>query len=277
MTDDLDRHVDVIGVPKRIVALSPAVVEVLFALGITPVGRPSAADYPEEARQVYVIGTTQRPSYERIAELKPDLIIGNTAPNDERIAQLEKLDAPTLLYHVASYSDVLRVTRAIGQVVNREADAQRIVKTIEDRLAATKAKVPSQKPSVLILMGSGKSFYTALPASYVGSLARELGAANMASGPEDRLYRGFSRCSLEKLLEKDPDVVVAIRPSSTPERAPSVLPTLDDDGRWRDWKALKPRRVYEVSPKLFLQHPGLRVGDAIAEVASILYPNAFPR
>ncbi|MBI2864672.1 MAG: ABC transporter substrate-binding protein [Chloroflexi bacterium] len=277
VTDDLSRRVNLTGTPQRIVALSPATVEILFALGVAPVGRPTGADYPEAAKQVSLIGTIQRPNYDQIAELKPDLVVGNAEPNDPRLPQLEKLGVPVVLYNTASYTNVLRSAKTIGQIVSRESEADRAIRVVEDRLASIKAKLPQKRPTLLVLMGSGKTFYIALPNSYVGGLVKELGATNVAVGPEDKRYRGFTQCSLEKLLEKDPEVVIAIRPTNNPARAPSLLPTLAADQRWQEWKAVNDRRIYEVSPLLFLQNPGLKMGDALADLAAILYPQSFPK
>ncbi|MDO8673696.1 MAG: ABC transporter substrate-binding protein [Dehalococcoidia bacterium] len=275
--DDLDRRVEFRGTPHRIVALSPATVEILFSVGVSPIGRPSGAEYPEAAKQVTVIGAMHRPNYERITELKPDLVVGNAVPNDPRIPQLEKLDTPSVFFSTNSYADFLKTTKAVGQIVDRETEARRAITTLEDRMAAIKVKIPTEKPTVLVLLGGGNIIYCALPASYVGGLVRELGATNIAYGPEDKRYRGFTQCSLERLLERDPEVIIAIRPSVSPERAPSVLRALEADQRWRDWKSIRARRLHEVSPLLFLQNPGLRVGDAMTEIAAILYPKSFPK
>ncbi len=44
--DDLGRAVNVTAPAKRIVAMSPTIVELMYAVGATPVGRPSSADFP---------------------------------------------------------------------------------------------------------------------------------------------------------------------------------------------------------------------------------------
>ncbi len=49
VTDDLDREVEVPAKAERVVALSPTIVELMYADGATPVGRPDSATYPPEA------------------------------------------------------------------------------------------------------------------------------------------------------------------------------------------------------------------------------------
>ena len=52
ITDDLGRQVTLPDAPKRIAALSPFLVEGLYAVGTAPVARPSSATYPAAALKV---------------------------------------------------------------------------------------------------------------------------------------------------------------------------------------------------------------------------------
>src|SRR3990172_11285650 len=75
--DDLGRSVAPPASPQRVVALSPTVVELMYAVGATPVGRPSSANYPEAAKAVQAFGESRSPSFEAIAAMKPDLVIAD--------------------------------------------------------------------------------------------------------------------------------------------------------------------------------------------------------
>jgi iron complex transport system substrate-binding protein len=75
--DDLGRVVKVPEKVSRIVSLAPSATENLFAIGAGHliVGVTSACDYPPEVRKLPQVGDFMKPSLERIAALKPDLII----------------------------------------------------------------------------------------------------------------------------------------------------------------------------------------------------------
>lgn len=80
LTDLTGRQVHVPGVPQRIVALTPAALETLFALGTggAVVGRsPSATVVPADASALPVID-----SMEALVKLRPDLIVSH--PNHHR-------------------------------------------------------------------------------------------------------------------------------------------------------------------------------------------------
>src|SRR3954465_11844959 len=64
--DDMGRSVDLPKNPTRIVAMSPSVVELMYAVGATPVGRPSSADYPEQAKTVPSFGLSYQPNLEEV-------------------------------------------------------------------------------------------------------------------------------------------------------------------------------------------------------------------
>ncbi|HEX5368056.1 MAG TPA: hypothetical protein VFY10_01435, partial [Dehalococcoidia bacterium] len=59
--DDLGRSVTVPKNPQRVVALSPTIVELMYAVGATPVGRPNSATYPDAANSVPDFGTSYQP------------------------------------------------------------------------------------------------------------------------------------------------------------------------------------------------------------------------
>src|SRR4051812_19025496 len=62
--DDLGRSVTPPAKATRVVAMSPSIVELMYAVGAVPVGRPSSADYPPEAKSVPGFGTSYQPNYE---------------------------------------------------------------------------------------------------------------------------------------------------------------------------------------------------------------------
>ena len=64
--DLLNRDVEIAQVPERVVALSPTALEYIYAIGGEAVGRPSSANYPEEAMGVEGVGTAYAPNFEAV-------------------------------------------------------------------------------------------------------------------------------------------------------------------------------------------------------------------
>lgn len=90
------------GTPKRIVVLTNEGTEALLSLGIKPVGavqswlgNPWYDHIKDEMKDVEVVGTESEVNLEKIAALKPDLIIGNKIRQEKVYDKLSQI-APTV-------------------------------------------------------------------------------------------------------------------------------------------------------------------------------------
>ncbi|HEX8658834.1 MAG TPA: helical backbone metal receptor, partial [Hymenobacter sp.] len=84
LTDQMGRQVEVPFPPQRIISLVPSQTELLFDLGLAEkvVGVTKFCIHPAEARtKAVVIGGTKNFDFDKIASLKPDLIIANKEEN----------------------------------------------------------------------------------------------------------------------------------------------------------------------------------------------------
>ena len=65
------------GVPQRIISLSPAITETVYALGLGGklVGATAYCTYPEAAKHIPRVGGYGQYNFEAIVSLKPDLVI----------------------------------------------------------------------------------------------------------------------------------------------------------------------------------------------------------
>jgi vitamin B12 transport system substrate-binding protein len=113
---------------KRIIALSPQAVEMLFSIGAgeSIVATTEHADYPKEAKAIPRIGGYYGISMERVIELNPDLIVtwssGNKLDDLQQLRQLgfRLLDSdPKTLDEVAT--DLERLGQATGHLVQAKA------------------------------------------------------------------------------------------------------------------------------------------------------------
>lgn len=272
--DDLGRSVTVPANAQRVVAMSPTVVELMYSVGATPVGRPSSANFPEAAKSVPDFGTSYQPSYEGIVAMKPDLIIADALIQEATIDDLTKLGAPVFAIEVDSYEDVVRSTRVVGALTGKKDAAETAVKDLETKFNAIKAKVPATgNPNVLIVVGAGPTqVFAARSDSYVGSMVELLGGKNVAATePETFRLPGFGEYSLEKIVAANPDVIIAISPGQ-----PNVTTqALSRSPIWSSLKAVQSGQVHEVSPQVYIESAGPRVSLILDELPRILYPAVF--
>src|SRR5579884_1275904 len=64
-TDDTGKTLPIAQPPKRVVALSPSIVEILYAVDAPPVARPTAANYPAVAASLPTVGSSYQVNVEQ--------------------------------------------------------------------------------------------------------------------------------------------------------------------------------------------------------------------
>jgi len=273
-TDDNGKTLTIPQPPKRVVALSPSVVEILYAVGAPPVARVSSALYPEEAKALPAVGSSYQPSIEQIAAQQPDLIIADQQiQRPDVIAELEKV-APVFAMRVLTVDDLLKGLRTAGRIMGKAEQGERAAQAIADKFAAVQAKLPAQRPTVFIMVGTADAFFAAKPTSFVGDVVQRLGARNLVTeGPDTAGFPGFTTYSLERLVQLDPDVILVA--TAAPPNAPRASQVLAANPAWANLRAVKSGRVYEIDPVTLVQSAGPRVAQQIDELARYLYPGVF--
>lgn len=272
--DDLGRSVSVQTPAQRVVAMSPSMVELLFAVGVTPIGRPSSADYPPQAASVPTFGSSYDFSDEVIANMRPDLVLADAILDAGSIDRLARLGAPVFAVRVASYEDVLRALRVVGALTGNLERGEREAKAIEEKMEAVKARLPATRPSVAIIIGGRGPIYVAKNDAWAGNLVTHLGGRNiLPTGPDTFELPGFTEYSLERLAEQNPDVILVISPQPLP--APRTSQLLAASPVWNSLKAVREGRVHELDPAVYLQSAGPRVSQILDELPKLLHPGVF--
>jgi len=275
--DDLGRSVAPPASPQRVVALSPTVVELMYAVGATPVGRPSSANYPEAAKAVQAFGESRSPSFEAIAAMKPDLVIADALLHQTIADNLSKqLNVPVFAVRVASFNDVTRGLRTVGALTGKKEAGETQAKALEIKLADIKAKLPANGPTVLVLVAAGQNqFIAGRGNTYLGDILSLLGARNLVtSEPENFNYPGFTDYSLERIVEKNPDVIIAASIGGPPG-TPKTSDILKSVPAFASLSAVKNGHVYEVDAFVYIQSAGPRVSQILDELPKLLYPGVF--
>jgi iron complex transport system substrate-binding protein len=128
---------------QRIVALSPHLAELAFAAGAGRrlVGVARHSDFPPAVRNLPQTGDAARVDFERIALLKPDLVLawksGNPAGD---VARVEQLGFPVFVTEPARLSDIPRLLRAIGELAGTRPAAEKAAAGFEREIAVLHAR-----------------------------------------------------------------------------------------------------------------------------------------
>jgi iron complex transport system substrate-binding protein len=275
--DALGRSVEVAVPAERVVALSLTVTEVLFDIGVTPVGRPITAEHPPLARSVPDVGGAYTPDLEKIAAARPDVLVGSVGTTAAALGRLMALRIPVIVTPDSSLADVEANYALLGRLTGREAAAAAAVERFRARVAEAAARVPADasRPKVLAIIAAGGRTFAAGPETYVGDLLGRLGAANVAEGvpSADPRQPGFVILPIERIVAADPDVIIGFRPVRVSgDPAPSPFLELEASPAWRSLRAVSGGRVHLLDADPFVTAPGPRAPESMERLLPLLYP-----
>lgn len=192
---------------QRLVTLSPAITETVFAIGAGEqvVGISDYADWPPEALSRPKVGSALSPNYEAIARLRPTLILDEQAVHAPE-GSLPQL-APVKVLPWLKLDEVVGSVRELGRITGQPAKAD----ALAERLRWTLSRpAPKDAPRVLLALGDNpgplSSVWYMKAHSLHGAALEAAGARNAVSDDAP----GPPNLSLEKVLALDPDGVVVL-------------------------------------------------------------------
>ncbi len=244
--------------PVRIVSLSPAVTEVLLALGaradLVGVDRfsrdvPGLGDVPS-------LGALFSPDLERTIELGPTLVFGVAGQQQRgffdqlraRGVRVEELSPYTLDEVLASYE-------RIGTLVGRAEEGARLRRSVRRELDQIRATVRGPPRSVAVIV-ERQPLYVVGGGSFVSSLIEVAGGRNVFAD----LEAPYPVVSLEVLAERSPLVIVDTSGADEREAARAHWTRLPWSGR------------VETVRQGVVTLPGARLAEAARTLRSRIHP-----
>lgn len=207
LVDDEATIVVIPAPPQRIVSLTPAATEVLFAIGAgdrVAAKVEDVAAYPPAANALPVVATFEGVQVEKIVALNADLVIagglGFTPP--DAVTQLRGLGIPVLVLYAPSVAGALKDVELIGTAVSAGDAAHDLATSMRadlDALSALTADLP--KPRVFYEIDATSTIYTAPADSVYAEMLKLAGADPITT---DASYV----ISLEKLVAADPQIIL---------------------------------------------------------------------
>ena len=211
VTDDYGRTIVVPAHPQRVVSLSPAVTEIIYALGAQDVlvGRTDFCEYPPEAAGIPSIGGISNLNIEKILSLDPDLVISGSMVGKKVTDQMDQMGVPMVcVIEKPKFEALYDNITAIGRLVGREHEADSLNELLQNR-ASQLPTTHSQLPTVYYVVGFGPAGnFTAGGNTFINDIIRMAGGRNIAEDVEGWSY------SLEALVDADPDYIIVRREDS---------------------------------------------------------------
>jgi len=261
ITDHFGRTVTLDKPAEKIVSLSPAITETVFALGYGErlAGRTDYCDYPPEAASVPALGSLMEPDIEAIAAINPDIVIASTHFPKEALEKLENanLKVVVLMGQESFEGTYNEVIMPVAEILGDKEAGEKIVASMKATVdkALAEVKTFTKTPTLYYVVGFGEGGdWTAGGDTFIGKMIEMAGAENIAKD-----VKGWS-FSKETLVEKDPDIIIV------PGWAKDVFPVTPV---YSDLKAVKNGHVYTIDENTIVRQ-GPRLADGFASLVEIV-------
>ncbi|MFM9433246.1 iron complex transport system substrate-binding protein [Janthinobacterium sp. CG_23.3] len=214
---------------RRIVALAPHVTELLFAAGggDLVVGAVNYSDYPEAAKRIPRIGDSRQIDLERVAALKPDLLVVWLHGSSERqLDTLRKLGIPMFHSEPTTLAGIADNLERVGQLMGTDGVAGPAAAELRKTLARLATQYSKRAPVRVFYQVWDKPLYTLNGEHIVSDAIRLCGGENVFA----KLKVTAPQVSPEGVLQEDPEAVVG-----SVEREPSA----GGVNMWRQYASMK--------------------------------------
>ena len=213
VVDDYGRTVEIPANPQRVVSLSPAVTEIIYALGAQDilVGRTDFCVYPDETANIPSIGGISNLNIESILALQPDLVISGSMVGKKATDQMDAMGTPMVcVIEKPKFEALYENISAIGKLIGKEHEADSLNALLRDRVSQLNTECLTQNAkSCYYVVGFGASGnFTAGGNTFINDIIRMAGGRNIAENVEGWSY------SLEALVKEDPDYIIVRREDS---------------------------------------------------------------
>lgn len=260
------------GTPK-IIATSPATADICDRLDLDLVGvcSSSISTIPERYQDVTTVGTAMSPDMEIVASLKPDWILSPISLQSDLQPKYENIGTDWAFLNLRSVQGMYRSIQELGEIFDREEQADALVKEFQDFYEKYKKKNEGKDhPKVLILMGLPGSYIIATEKSYVGSLVALAGGENVYTDSSQE----FLTVNTEDMKTKEPDIILRAA-HALPDQ---VVEMFNEDFKTNDigkhFDSVKNGRVYDLTYENFGMSATFRYPKALEELQPILYPES---
>ncbi len=192
--------------PQRIISLSPAHTEMLFAIGAGEqvIAVDDQSNFPPEAPTTDLSGFT--PNVEAIIGFEPDLVVSQGLPEDIEaglaaagIESLPLLAAQTL---DDAYAQIL----TLGDLTGHPEEAAEVVASMRADIESILAGIPARDQPLTYYHELDGTLFSATSSTFIGQVYSLAGLENIADEADEDGF-GFPQLSAEYILEQDPDLI----------------------------------------------------------------------
>ena len=252
--------------PRRVVCLTEETVETLYLLGAGDlvVGVSGFVVRPREARKKPRVSSFLDANFERILELRPDLVLGFSDLQADIGRELCKRGVPVHLFNQRGVAEILQAVRLTGALVGRGEEADALANRLGTGLAhhADAAAALPRRPRMFF-----EEWHEPLISGirWCSELMELVGGVDVcvesraSQGAQGRIF------TPEEVARRDPEGVVAswCGRKARPEKI---------RGRpgWAEVRAVLDDQLYEIKSPVILQPGPAALTEGVEQLARIV-------
>ena len=261
--------------PQRVISTSPAITEIIFALGAGDqvVGVTDFCSYPEQACRLPSIGGPLNPSTETWITLKPDLII--IQEDSEVIQKNAKIfEIPSLTVSVNNLNNILNSIQIIADSLHMPQAGHQLAIKIKTKIEDYRTHLKKIKPrQVLMLLSDtndpSRDLYAVGRDTFLNELLTIAGGENVLP---DTMAR-YPKVSKEYIIAKSPEIIIEVGPKSNLSKE-ETLARKKTWGKFSTLRAVKDDKLYFISADYILI-PGPRLLNILDDFTRTIHPELF--
>ena len=252
--------------PNRIVSLSPALTEILFAVGAGDrvVGVTDFCDWPPEAASRSRVGGFANPSIESVLALRPDLVLASPGPgNRDAVLAMERAGLRVTIAESETLGETYSAIEEVGRSVGAPERAAELIEEIRGRIEAVSRRLAGSDPVPTLFCLQVDPIMAAGAGTLPSEILEAAGGRNVVA--EAR----YPRLGIESVMALEPRAILQSR-MDVPEEGEEDM-ALRFWSRWAELPAVRDGRVFLLPGSAALR-PGPRVADAVEQIAALLHP-----
>lgn len=256
--------------PQRIISIAPSNTEILFSLGLENkiVGVTNYCNYPEKTNSVEKIGEMTPLNLEKIASLKPDLILGYGLYQLGDITPLKEAGYNIVILEPWTINETLKSIRMVATICGVTEKGNSLVESLTQRINKIKTKTShidiSQRPKIFV-GGIYETIWTPGEGTLFNELITLAGGINIAAG-----LPGWTKISLEFVVKEEPEIVIIPIGAMGQADESNIKENISKRAGWSNIPAIKSRKIFVVNEDIFYR-AGPRLIDGLEKLYEIFY------
>jgi iron complex transport system substrate-binding protein len=194
--------------PKRIISIAPNLTELAYAagLGSRMVAVTAYSDYPDAAKKLPQVGDAFRLDWERLAAMKPDLVLAWKSSLSARDRDVfARLKIKVLVLEPRRLDDIPRALRLLGQIGGTTAQAESAAQDFERQRDALRDRYAARPPVRVWFLIAVNPFLTVSDEHIIGDVLHVCGAENVFADAPALI----PAVSAEVVVRAQPELILA--------------------------------------------------------------------